>query len=65
MHITIRVKHAYGRPLFMPDDEAAYLFADIAGTETLTADTLRKIEQLGVEVRQDVQPPVVIAPGQA
>lgn len=54
--ITIQVKDVYGVPTVYPVCEAAKLFADIAGTKTLTHRTLTQIEALGYEI---VQAPVV------
>jgi ATP phosphoribosyltransferase len=49
-NITIEVRDVYGQVKFYPMCDSAKLFADIAGTKTLTADALKKIEALGYVV---------------
>ena len=49
-NITIEVRDVYGQVKFYPTCDSAKLFADIAGTKTLTADALKKIEALGYVV---------------
>lgn len=48
--VTIRVKDVYGKPTMYPACTAAHIFASIAGTNTLTADTIKRIKMLGYEV---------------
>ncbi len=50
MHITIEVKSVYGTMKCYPVCEQAKIFAQIAGTNTLTHTTLCKIERLGYEI---------------
>jgi hypothetical protein len=50
MNITIEVRDVYGQTMYYPVCDKAKLFAQIAGTKTLTQDTLRKIELLGYGV---------------
>jgi len=50
MNITVEVRDVYGQVKFYPKCDSAKLFADIAGTKTLTADALKKIEALGYSV---------------
>lgn len=45
--ITVQVKNVYGEDKVYPVCEKAKLFAEIAGTKTLTESTLKKIKQLG------------------
>jgi ATP phosphoribosyltransferase len=49
-NITVEVRDVYGQVKFYPTCDSAKLFADIAGTKTLTADALKKIEALGYVV---------------
>ena len=49
-NITVEVRDVYGQVKFYPTCDSAKLFADIAGTKTLTADALKKIEDLGYAV---------------
>ena len=49
-NITVEVRDVYGQVKFYPTCDSAKLFADIAGTKTLTADALKKIEALGYAV---------------
>jgi hypothetical protein len=51
MFITIKVKNVYGVETFYPACQASELFAKIAGTRTLTRNTLRDVKALGYEVR--------------
>jgi len=55
MHITIRVASIYGRETIYPACEKARLFADLAGTKTLTRDALNLIHALGYEIKQEYQ----------
>ena len=48
--ITVRIKDVYGNQMIYPVCDAAKVFARLAGTKTLTQDTLRCIRQLGYEV---------------
>ena len=52
MDITIQIKNnPYGNPLAYLACSNAKLFAEIAGTKTLTKETLEKIKWLGVEIK--------------
>ena len=58
MEIQVLVREVYGQIKFYPKCEKARTFASIAGTTTLTEATLRKVMQLGYEVkveRQEIQ----------
>ena len=48
--VQIKVKHNYGSQALYPHNEAARTFANIAGTKTLTVDTVKQIMALGYEV---------------
>jgi len=50
MKITIRCDKNYGVETFYPACERAQLFARIAGTKTLTRNTLRDIAALGYQI---------------
>lgn len=61
MQIVIQHKHSYGNMRVYPVCENAHLFARIAGTRTLTEDTLSAIMELGVQIVEASQwyaPPV-------
>ncbi len=51
MHIEIEVKNVYGEPKVYPMCDKAKLFARIAGTTTLTHNTLTWVERLGYEIK--------------
>jgi len=55
--IRVTVKNVYGTDKVYPHCEKARHFADIAGTTTLTRDTLRLVVLLGYQVR--VQPTTI------
>jgi hypothetical protein len=61
--ITVTVRRVYGNAVIYPADEPARQFARIAGTKTLTLDTLRHIRALGFTIteRQESQLPEGIA----
>lgn len=49
--VEVNLKSVYGEVKAYPANEAAQLFADIAGTKTLTMEALRKIQALGYEIK--------------
>jgi hypothetical protein len=49
--IEVEVRDVYGAAKYYPSCEKAQLFADIAGTKTLTLETIKKIEALGYSVK--------------
>jgi hypothetical protein len=49
--IKVEVKDVYGTLKYYPLCEKAQLFADIAGTKTLTVETIKKIEALGYSIK--------------
>ena len=50
--ITIEIKSQYGQTVAHPICCKAKLFAKIAGTKTLTLETLKAIKSLGYEIDQ-------------
>ena len=54
--LIIEAKSNYGTQVFYPVNETAQVFANIAGTKTLSLDTIRQAKRLGfsVEVKQPV-----------
>ena len=49
--ITVRVREVYGHAKYYPECDDAKVFASIAGTTTLTEQTLRRIMKLGYKVK--------------
>jgi hypothetical protein len=49
--IEVNLKSVYGEVKAYPINEAAKLFADLAGTKTLTVQSLKKIQALGYEIK--------------
>ncbi len=54
--ITVRVREVYGHTKYYPECDSAKVFASIAGTTTLTEQTLRRIKRLGFDVKFLNQP---------
>ena len=52
MKITIEIKSQYGQTVAHPICCKAKLFAKIAGTKTLTIETLKAVKSLGYEIDQ-------------
>lgn len=50
MKIQIEMKEVYGETKVYPVCEKAKLFTAIAGTKTLTTETLKNIERLGYQL---------------
>lgn len=50
MSITVTIKTVYGNDLIYPACEKSRLFAELAGSKTLTPAALKKIEALGYSV---------------
>ena len=46
----VQVKNVYGNEVFYPACPTAQLFADVAGTKTLTENTLRILKRAGYEI---------------
>jgi hypothetical protein len=51
MFIQVKVRSVYGNDTVYPLCEKAKLFADIAGTKTLTPHTLMLIERMGYTIQ--------------
>jgi hypothetical protein len=51
MEILISRKSVYGNAIYYPECEQSKLFAEIAGTKTLTRPVLHKIKRLGFTVK--------------
>jgi len=52
MKITIELKNQYGQTVAHPICCKSKLFARIAGTKTLTMETLKAVKALGYEIEQ-------------
>ncbi len=50
--VVIKVEKVYGELKAYPVSSSAKVFAEIAGTVTLTRKTLRLIKALGIEIQQ-------------
>ncbi len=50
MEVQVEVHDVYGKPTVYPVGVTATLFAQIAGTKTLSHDTLCRIEALGYTI---------------
>ena len=53
--ITVKIKNVYGTDKIYPVSEQARLFADIAGTKTLTNYTIARIKKLGYAIKVEPQ----------
>ena len=50
MQVQVNLKSVYGKVVAYPANDAARIFATIAGTTTLTLEALQKIKALGFDV---------------
>lgn len=50
MKIKVEIKNVYGREQIYPVCEKGALFADLAGTKTLTRAAINTIKKLGYEI---------------
>ena len=50
--LTVRAREVYGVRTYYPADDTARTFARIAGTKTLTRDTIEQIKKLGYAIEQ-------------
>lgn len=48
--IKVQIRNVYGNETIYPACPDAVAFANIAGTKTLTSDTLRQIKRLGYAI---------------
>jgi len=51
MIIAVEIKTVYGNEAIYPVCNRSKLFAEIAGTKTLTRDVINKIKALGYEIQ--------------
>ena len=51
MNITVRVTNNFGNRAIYPVCDDAQTFAELAGTTTLTDDSIRLVKALGYEVQ--------------
>lgn len=54
--LIVQVRNVYGTPAVYPVNETASLFAQIAGTKTLTHPTLQLAERLGFLIEAQPEP---------
>jgi hypothetical protein len=54
MLIEVEVRNVYGKTLFYPINDKAHMLALIAGTETLTNQTLKLATDMGMTVSAKV-----------
>jgi hypothetical protein len=52
--IEVEVKTIYGKPLYYPKNHNAEMLAQIAGTNTLTPQTLKLATDMGMEVKASI-----------
>jgi hypothetical protein len=50
MSITVTIKHVYGNELIYPVCDKSKVFADIAGTKTLSRTVVAQIKRLGYSI---------------
>jgi hypothetical protein len=55
MIIKVEIKNNFGNEAIYPACKQAQLFAEIAGTKTLTRDTIAKIKALGYQIQQHLE----------
>lgn len=55
MKITVTIRENYGNEAIYPACERGHIFAQIAGTKTLTRETIDKIQKLGILVEVEAQ----------
>ena len=60
LFITIEIKSQYGQTVAHPICCKAKLFAKIAGTKTLTMETLKNVRALGYEIEQLAPEPLKV-----
>jgi len=57
MKITVQIKSTYGNENIYPVCDTAKLFADVAGTKTLTLNIIERLKKAGysIQVQQAVK----------
>ena len=55
LSITVKIKNVYGEDKVYPVADRAKMFANIAGTKTLTDYTIAKIKELGYTIYVNVE----------
>lgn len=60
MKIKVQIKNIYGTETVYPACPLAVKFTHLTGTKTLTADKLRVIQQMGVEI-EVIAPSITLA----
>lgn len=60
MHIEVEIKNVFGNRTVYPYCDKARLFAEIAGTTSLTTAAIERIKRLGYEVRVISREPVCL-----
>ena len=58
--ITVRLDQQYGFQAIQPVCPVSKIFAQIAGTKTLTRPTIELVKQLGYEVRVEQTLPITL-----
>jgi copper chaperone CopZ len=56
--VTVQIRTVYGVETVYPSCRQSMIFARIAGTKTLTADTLKAIQDLGFKI--EIEQPTVM-----
>lgn len=56
----VRLANQYGQQVIIPLDEEALAFAEIAGTRTLTASTIKLMKKLGYAIQVEQTLPTVL-----
>ena len=56
MTIYVKIKSVYGKDKYYPCCSKGKAFAKIAGTKTLTEETIKQIQNIGFTVKVEVIP---------
>ena len=51
IHLEVEIRTVYGKTLYYPLNAEAHLLSHIAGTETLTAQTLKLAKDMGMSIK--------------
>ena len=60
MNITIKLQNNYGNQTAYPICQHALIFAKLAGTKTLTRQTLQLIKSLGYSINIEIAAPLTM-----